>query len=46
MNWETGEVIDVVETETASDELISFDEEAEAEEDIPVANPNYKKRPF
>lgn len=46
MNWETGEVIDVVVTETASDELISFDEEAEAEEDIPVANPNYKKRPF
>lgn len=53
MNWETGEVINVVETETASDELISFDEEVEAEptqaiaeEDIPVANPNYKKRPF
>lgn len=53
MNWETGEVIDVVETETASNELISFDEEVEAEptqaiaeEDIQGANPNYKKRPF
>lgn len=34
MNWETGEVISVVEEETASDELITFEEEEEKEQEM------------